>query len=423
MERVEAVCKQLGRRVAILMDLQGPEVRISEVPEEYQTVKSGDTVRFCRPGGKGISLDHPSVFEIIHKGQTVYADDGFLEFVVTKATKDYAEAEVVEGGQIKPRKTVNFPGAHLDFAALVEKDLEQLTLAAKHHVDYVALSFVRQPEDIGILRSELAKLKVESKIIAKIEHPEAIAQFDLILAASDGVMVARGDLGVEYPLEEVPGLQKMIVRRAREEGKPVIVATQMLETMITNPRPTRAEVSDVANAVYEGTDAVMLSAESATGSYPVRTVKTMARIAERVGESNGTPEIDIDWITGGQTAAVVAAGYQLAEYDLKGPNTMAAFVVLTEHGTTAQFLSRLRPELPIIALTGSKKTLDQLQMVWGVQAYLYTYAKDDDVQVQKIMAFLSKEGVLAPGQRVIVMYGETWGTPGRTNVVRLQEVL
>jgi pyruvate kinase len=269
MERVEHACKELGTRVAILMDLQGPEVRIAEVPDQWQVVENGDTVRFCRPGGNGIVLDHPSVFEVLQKGQTVYADDGFLEFLVTKTTHEYAEAEVVEGGPIKPRKTVNFPGAHLDFAALVEKDLEQLTLTAKHHVDYVALSFVRRAEDVGILRQELSNLKVTSKIIAKIEHPEAIAHFDLILAASDGVMVARGDLGVEYPLEEVPGLQKMIVKRAREEGKPVIVATQMLESMISNPRPTRAEVSDVANAVYEGTDAVMLSAESATGSYPV----------------------------------------------------------------------------------------------------------------------------------------------------------
>jgi pyruvate kinase len=385
-------------------------------------VKPGEVVRFCRPGAEGITLDHPSVFEILQKGQTVYADDGFLEFVIVKATREYADAEVVEGGQIKPRKTVNFPGARLDFAALVEKDLEQLTLTAKHHVDFVALSFVRRAEDIAILRKELRNLKVDSKIIAKIEHPEAVAQFDLILAASDGVMVARGDLGVEYPLEEVPGLQKMIVKRAREEGKPVIIATQMLESMVVNPRPTRAEVSDVATAVYEGTDAVMLSAESATGAYPVRAVKTLSRIVERVGESGGVPEVEVDWLGGGQTAAVVAAGYQLAAYGLKGANELAAFVVMTETGTTAQFLSRLRPHLPIIALTGSKKTLDQLELVWGVQAMYWQYSQDEEVHIPKLMSFLSKEGVLNPGQKVIVMYGETWGTPGRTNVVRVQEV-
>jgi len=423
MERIERVCKKLKRRVAMLIDLQGPEVRIDSVPDKWAAVQNGDVVKFTAPGKEGITLDHPEVFELVRKGQTIYADDGFLEFMVKKVGSDWMEAEVVEGGPIKARKTVNFPGAHLTFAALVEKDLENLSLAARHHVDFVALSFVRSANDIKILQKELEKLKIDTKIIAKIEHPDAIEHFDEILEISDGIMVARGDLGIEYPLEEVPSLQKMIVRRAREWGKPVIIATQMLESMITNPRPTRAEVSDVANAVYDSADAVMLSAESATGAYPIRSVKTLARITERVEEADEMALVDIDWAHGGQTAAVVAAANKLMDFGYKGVCDLKAFVVLTETGRTANYLSRMRPKLPIYGMTGNKKTLDQMQLSWGVIPVPHDYSKNEKTDIAAVVASVKASGVVEPGDKVVMIYGEIWGKPGLTSVVRVQEIV
>lgn len=423
MELVEQVCKKTKTRVAMLMDLQGPEVRIDHVPEEYSSVEPGDVVRFCKPGGKGIALDHPEIFDDLKKGQVIFADDGFLEFQVKKVTAQGAEVEVIEGGVIKVRKTANFPGMHLSFPALIEKDINQLSLAARHHVDFVALSFVRSKEDVMVLRKELEKHKIDAMIISKIEHPEAIVRFDEILDQSDGIMVARGDLGIEYPMEEVPALQKMIVRRCQSVGKPVIVATQMLESMIEHPRPTRAEVSDVANAVYDGADAIMLSAESAAGKYPIRSVKLMNRVALKVESVVGYAEPTIDWASGGQTAAVVKAANTLMECGYDGVCDLKAYVVLTETGKTAEYLSRLRPRMPIYALSHSWKTLDQLNMVWGVIPVHYPYEKVPQIDIGKILTALKKQNVLEKGDKVVLIHGERWGESGYTSVVRVQEVV
>ncbi len=422
--RVEKVCKKLGKRVAALIDLQGPEVRVDGIPESPFLLKTGDVFWFTGPNStrKGVILDHPQVFPSLKEGSTIYADDGFLEFKIIKATKEGVQVEVVEGGELKNRKTVNFPGISLDFPCLVEKDIELLSLAARHTIDYVALSFVRNADDIHILREQMDKMKINCAIIAKIEHPDAVQNFEEILAASDGVMVARGDLGIEYPIEEVPALQKMIVNRCIEEGKPVIVATQMLESMHTNPRPTRAEVSDVANAVYDRADATMLSGESAAGKYPVRAVKMMAAVHEKTEPSAdqifGCP-VDIE--PGSQTDALVAAAYELSlTYD--GDNHVKAFVVLTETGKTAQRLSRLRPNLPIYALSGELQTLDRLKLVWGVEPVAYEYAKDEETNTRAVLKQLTEKQYLHNGEKVIVIYGERWGKSGETSVVRIQEV-
>lgn len=423
LELVEKASKETNTRVATLIDLQGPEIRIDKVPDEYLTIESGDTVRFCKPGGKGVELDHPEVFADVVKGQTIYADDGFLEFRIVKVDPDWFEAEVIEGTTIKPRKTMNFPGMNLAFASLVEKDIQNLSLAARHHVDFVGLSFVRNAHDVNTLRSELDRLKVNCKIISKIEHPQAIENFDEILSATDGIMVARGDLGVEYPLEEVPGLQKFMIKRCRAAGKPVIVATQMLETMIENPRPTRAEVSDVANAVFDGADAVMLSAESAAGKYPIKTIRTMGRIAAHVESTVESPELEIDWQSGGQTSAVVAAAHQLMQFSFHGACDIKAFVVLTQTGQTAEYLSRLRPSLPIIALSEDDKTLDQLKLSWGVVPLKYDYTKQKQTDIAKILEYVSQHAEVNHGDKVIMIYGEKWGSPGHTSVIRVQEVV
>lgn len=414
---VEQVCKKMGVRVGMLLDLQGPEVRIDGI-DEAMRVEKGQRVKFVAPGNEGIWLDHPQIFAGLKKGQVVYADDGFLEFVVVEASKEMAVMKVVEGESIKPRKTVNFPGMHLDFQALVEKDLENLSLASRHHVDFVALSFVRSGADVQMLRKELMKMKVEGKIISKIEHPDAIEKFDEVLAESDGIMVARGDLGIEYPMEEVPGLQKMMVRRCREEGKPVIVATQMLESMIENIRPTRAEVSDVANAVYDSADAVMTSGETASGKYPVRAVKTMARIIEKVDESCSPGEIAEEGFGGDQTSAMLKVASELVEYG----DEYKALVVLTESGRKARCLSRLRPKVPIVALSREDKTVDQLKLSWGVVPCLFEYKKVDRVSKLKIGEFLQRQGVMGKRGKFVLVYGNVEGDSGKTSVVRVMEV-
>jgi pyruvate kinase len=330
--------------------------------------------------------------------------------------------EVIEGGELKNRKTVNFPGVSLDFPCLVEKDLELLSLAAKHTVDFVALSFVRNADDIMVLRQEMEKLKVDCAVIAKIEHPDAVQRFEEILDAADGVMVARGDLGIEYPIQSVPALQKLIVNRCQEEGKPVIVATQMLESMIHNPRPTRAEVSDVANAVYDQADAVMLSGESAAGKYPLRAVKMMVNIAESTEVSESCTKHGNTKSTGCQGEALVAAANQLACTYMMNESRISSFVVLTETGRTTQFLSRLRPDFPIFSLSKHTRTLDRLKLVWGVEPVYYEYAKDEETNPTQVLKSLEKEGYLHTGEKVIVIYGERWGQPGQTSVVRIQEV-
>lgn len=424
--RVEKVCQKLGKRVAALIDLQGPEVRVDGIPSSPFLLNQGDKFWFVGPDSKrkdGVILDHPQVFSSVKVGNTIFADDGFLEFKVIEADKNEVKVEVVEGGELKNRKTVNFPGTSLDFPCLVEKDLELLSLAARHKVDYVALSFVRNADDINVLRKEMEKMHVECAIIAKIEHPDAIANFEEILDASDGIMVARGDLGIEYPIEEVPALQKMIVNRCIEVGKPVIVATQMLESMHTNPRPTRAEVSDVANAVYDRADATMLSGETAAGKYPVRAVKMMAAVQEKT--ENSAAELigcPIEVFPGNQGEALVAAAYELALTYEDLNHSIKAFVVLTETGKTAQYLARLRPELPILALSNNIQTLDRLQLAWGVSPIKYEYAKDEQTNIEKVMENLVEQKLLVNGDKVIVIYGEKWGRPGQTSVVRVQEV-
>jgi pyruvate kinase len=423
MELVERACQEMGRRVAILLDLQGPEIRIDTVADRWRSVTEGETIRLVRPGMEGIVLDHPEVLAEVTTGQVIYADDGFLEFESVGVGDGYVEARVIEGGPVKERKTVNFPGMHMDFPALIEKDLEHLSLAAKHHVDFVALSFVRSVEDVEVLRKELRTFQVDCEIIAKIEHPDAVEHFDEILDSVYGVMVARGDLGIEYPMEEVPALQKMIVRRSREEGKPVVIATQMLESMITNPRPTRAEVSDVANAVYDGADAVMLSAESAAGKYPVRAVKTMVKITRKAEVAAEYSPLEINWQQGGQTAAMVGAAHRLMEYGYKGVCDLKAFVVLTETGRTAEYLARLRPTLPILGLSGNLKTLDQLKLSWGVIPVEFNYEKDQGPDIAAVLETLKQRLLVHTGEKVVMVYGESWGEPGMTSVVRVQEVV
>jgi pyruvate kinase len=424
MVRLERVSKELGKRVATLIDLQGPEVRVAMVPANPFVIRPGDRFWLVKPKSArvGVVLDHPQVLTALREGKMIFADDGFLAFQVIKVDAGEAEVEVVEGGELKERKTMNFPGVALDFPCMVDKDVELLSLAARHTVDYVGLSFVRSVRDINDLRAEMERLGVQCGVIAKIEHPQAVDHFEEILAASDGVMVARGDLGIEYPIEQVPSLQKMIVGRCIDEGKSVIVATQMLESMHTQPRPTRAEVSDVATAVYDLTDAVMLSGETAIGKYPVKAVKIMASICQTTEPAARQTMVKRVIKPGTQEEAMVAAAYQLSQTYAHKQRSIRAFVVLTETGQTARYLARLRPEKPILALSSDKKTLDRLQLVWGVQPVFYDYAKDEETETRAVLLQLREQEWLKRGDQVVVVYGERWGKPGETSVVRVQEV-
>jgi pyruvate kinase len=304
----------------------------------------------------------------------------------------------------------------------VEKDIELLSLTARHTVDYVALSFVRSKDDVDCLREQLNQLKVDCGIIAKIEHPDAVNNFEEILAVTDGIMVARGDLGVEYPIEIVPSIQKRLVKRCLEVGKPVIVATQMLDSMIKNPRPTRAEVSDIANTIYDRADAIMLSGESASGKYPTKAVKMMVSVAKNTEPT--LEEVTVPSIieSGSQREAMVMAAYQLATSYQENGERVEAFVVMTQTGVTAQLLSRLRPNFPILALADSTRTLDRLKLVWGVEPVDYDYNKGEVTDTYEVLQNLKERGYLQPKQKVIIVYGERWGQTGQTSVVRIQEV-
>jgi len=324
---------------------------------------------------------------------------------------------------------LDFPGSKrkISLSALLAKNLKDLSLAAKHEADFLALSSVRSKREIELLRSQARKFSLSAKILAKIETSKSLDNFKGILDSSDGLMIARGDLGVEIPFEQVPYYQKKIIKRCIEKGKSVITATQMLESMISNSSPTRAEVSDVANAILDYTDAVMLSGETATGRYPSKVVSVMERIC-RFWEKKRPPVHGFDFELNHQTAAVCYSAYQLWMSPFCQKENVKAFVVMTKTGMTAHMISRLRPNLPILALTDDRKLQDQLCLLYGVIPLFFKegegslYKKRGSVDIEKILADVKKSGNVKKGEKVIVLYAEDWGTPGKTSIVRIQEV-
>lgn len=427
---VRKAVKELQIPSAVLLDLQGPEIRIGTFCNGEIRLRVGDKVFFtAAPTGekrKEIILDNLTLLEKLEKGHELTIDDGHFRFKVEGKVQGEVVAKTLEGGVLKSAKGVNVPNLELDLPTLLEKDIENISLAGRHDVDYLALSFVRGVKDIKILKEELQRQEVDAKIVAKIETAQALKNFEEILKETDAVMIARGDLGIELPIEEVPFYQKKLIKRCLEVGKPVITATQMLESMIVNSHPTRAEVSDVANAIYDFTDAVMLSSESAVGKYPEQTVKMMRKIAAFIEEKRPRPE-KLNYEIRHQTAAVTFAAFNLWESEFCQREKIKAFVVLTETGMTARMLSRFRPSIPVIALTRRQKIRDQLLLVWGVVP-IFTpltknpYQKKTLEEIEKILKVVKKAGHVKPGEKVIMVYGEDWGTPGKTSVVRIQEV-
>jgi pyruvate kinase len=415
---VRQVEADTGRPIAILADLQGPKLRVGTFAAGAHDLVEGAVFRLDldeAPGdGTRVRLPHPEIFAALEPGAALLVNDGKIRLRVTRCGNDYADCRVEVGGTISDRKGVNVPDVVLPLRALSDKDRADLEFVCGLGVDWLGLSFVQRAEDVTEAR---ALARGRAAILAKIEKPAAVKAFDEILAVSDGIMVARGDLGVELPIHSVPPVQKQLVRRARAAAKPVIVATQMLESMITSPMPTRAEVSDVATAIYEGADAVMLSAESAAGQYPVEAVTTMDNVARSVEADPTWREIlassrRIDHENVGD--AIVAAARGLAEKaDIK------AICCFTESGTTAYKVARERPPVPILALSPKISTLRRLCLVWGVHCVSTGPVDRFKAAVVNAARAARNEGFATEADQIVVTAGIPFNVPGTTNILRV----
>ena len=420
-KRIRTVEEALGRPIGILADLQGPKLRVGKFADGKVQLKAGDTFTLDddpTPGSASrVFLPHPEILASVEAGDRLLIDDGKLELKATRSDGKTITCKVVAGTSISDKKGVSLPDTVLPVGALTEKDRADLEAVLEAGVDWLALSFVQRPEDMAEAR-KLARGR--ASLMAKIEKPQAVSRLQEIMDLSDAVMVARGDLGVEMPLEAVPGIQKQITRACRKAGKPVVVATQMLESMITSPVPTRAEVSDVSIAVFEGADAIMLSAESAAGSYPVEAVAMMSRIAEKVEQDPVYPSIihaqrSEPEATGAD--AISAAARQIAE-----TLRLAAIVTYTASGTTGLRAARERPQVPIIALSPVLATARRLSLVWGTHCVVSPDATDLDDMVDRACRIAAAEEFGKPGDRIIVTAGVPLRTPGSTNMLRIAYV-
>lgn len=421
-QNIRALEEKTGKPTTILADLQGPKLRISTFKNGPIELAAGDsfTLHLDQVDGDqaGITLPHKEIFAAMVPGTHLLLDDGKVCLEVVSVQDGRAETKVLVGGPLSDRKGVNVPNAVLPLAALTEKDRRDLAFALKMDVDWVALSFVQRADDVAEARK---LVQGKAAIMSKIEKPAAVEAIEEILELSDGVMVARGDLGVEEPLENVPSIQKRIVRLAREAGKPVVVATQMLESMIKAPVPTRAEVSDVANAVMDGADAVMLSAESAVGDFPLEAVSVMDRIAYRVENEPGhfrNLRQEEEDTPGSAEEAITAAARQVAQ-----TVNAKAIVSFTTSGATAIRAARARPSAPILTLTPSLKAARKLGVVWGLHTVKTKDVFSFEEMVAKSKRMAIRHDLAVAGDRIVVTAGVPFGTPGATNVLHIAFVM
>ena len=415
---VRELAAELGRPVAILGDLQGPRIRIGDLPTPLMLAQGQDVV-LCHEGQEGPG-DVPvtySVADDVHPGDRILVNDGLIELVVIDVAPPRVTARVVHGGQMGSHKGMNLPGVHVSAPSITEKDRADVEFAVQHRLDYVALSFVRRAEDIAELRALLPKGLL---IVAKIEKDSALENIEEILHATDAVMVARGDLGVELPFEQVPIAQKRIIALAMRAGKPVITATQMLESMVTHPRPTRAEASDVANAILDGTDAVMLSAETAAGAFPRLAVQAMRRIILEL-EHHPMPWIRDERRPVGSVATTeetIAVAVAAAVQMIGAP----VAVVFTKSGFSARVVAARRPGVPVLALTDEPRTYHQLALVWGAIPALVPHCDNYGDMWVLARQEVQLRGLAQPGDRVIVTAGHPFDTPGTTNLMKVETV-
>ena len=415
--------QETGRPIGILADLQGPKLRVGVFADGPVMLAEGQAFRLDLDEAPGNAqrarLPHPEIFAALVPGAELLLDDGKLRLEVVSCGPDFAETRVMVGGKLSERKGVNVPGVVLPITALTEKDRRDLALALELGADWIALSFVQRPEDVSEARALIGD---RAAIVSKLEKPSAIERLDEIVALSDAVMVARGDLGVELPAERVPAIQKRIVRSSRRFGKPVIVATQMLESMIDSPVPTRAEASDVATAIYDGADAVMLSAESASGKFPIEAVKMMNRIIEQVeSDTQYRQLIDASHTSarpGGDVAEAVCCAMRRTVSLLQA----AAIVCYTSSGHTSLRAARERPESPILSLTPSIGVARRLALAWGVHSVHIGDVTDVDQMTETACEVARREKFATSGQTIVAIAGMPFGSPGTTNLIRIATV-
>ena len=419
--RIRSVEQQVGRPIGILADLQGPKLRVGKFANGKEALTVGQTFTLDDNDAPGdanrVFLPHPEILRSVQAGHRLLIDDGKLQLKAVETDGRKIVCTVVAGTSISDRKGVSLPDTDLPVGALTEKDRRDLDAVLETGVDWVALSFIQRPDDLAEAR-KIAKGR--ALLMSKIEKPQAVTRLNEIIELSDALMVARGDLGVEMPLEAVPGIQKQITRAARRAGKPVVVATQMLESMITAPVPTRAEVSDVSIAVFEGADAIMLSAESAAGQYPVEAVAMMDRIARQVEQDPTYPSI----INAQRSTpeATQADAVSLAAREIAETLKLAAIVSYTASGTTGMRAARERPRVPIIALSPILETARRLSLLWGTHCVVSPDAIDLDDMVERACRMAYNEGFAKAGERVIITAGVPLRTPGSTNMLRIAYV-
>ncbi|MEU7023705.1 pyruvate kinase [Streptomyces sp. NPDC046203] len=421
---VRKAAEETGRGVAVLADLQGPKIRLGRFREGPVLLERGDhftiTVESVEGDRHRCGTTHTGLPDDVTPGERILVDDGRVTLEVTAVDGPRVHTRVLEGGIVSDHKGLNLPGVAVSVPALSDKDIDDLRWALRTGADVIALSFVRTAHDIDDVHRVMDEEGRRVPVIAKIEKPQAVDNLDAIVAAFDGLMVARGDLGVEMPLEQVPIVQKHAVTLAKRNAKPVIVATQMLDSMIDNSRPTRAEASDVANAVIDGTDAVMLSGETSVGKYPVETVRTMSRIVEAAEHdllADGLPPLTEDTKPRTQGGAVARAAAEIG--DFLGARYLVA---CTQSGDTVKRLARSRTPIPLLAFTPDPGTHAQLNLTWGVETFLGPHADSTDAMVAQVDAELLRRGHCREGDLVVITAGSPPGVPGSTNMVRVHRV-
>jgi pyruvate kinase len=428
LKNVHQAVEQSGVVVSVLQDLQGPKIRIGELSVPSIDLHQGEKLVITTEplvGGPGrVSTTYEALSSDVRPGADILLDDGKLRLKVLEVKGKDVTCEVIVGGCLSAHKGINLPGVAVSAPSLTEKDMHDLEFGLEHEVDFVALSFVRTADDVRNLRAAIAERRppgLRPRIIAKIEKPQAIANIDEIIGATDGVMVARGDLGVELPAEDVPLLQKMIVGRCNGAGKPVIIATQMLESMINSSTPTRAEVSDVANAVLDGGDAVMLSGETSVGKYPVETVRMMARIVRKVeSERQGKRPLIIE---SGVTVENRHDALGRSACVLADQMRAAAIVTVTNSGQTARVIARYRPDPPIIAVTDNTRTLRSLGLVWGVRGLMIENLGDNsDSALARVQERLVASGLVNRGEYIVLLAGQPLFARGSTNFIKVEKI-
>ncbi len=425
---VRRAAQEAGRPVAVLQDLQGPKIRTGSLSrgQPVELVAGQAFTITTQPligDEQQVSTTYTLLPTDVRKGDRILLSDGLIELQVCATNNTEVETEVIHGGVLREHQGINLPGVRVSAPAVTEKDIEDLQFGLEQDVDYVAISFVRQASDVQRVKDLIAQAGKTTPVVAKIERPEALDVLPEILAVADSVMVARGDLGVEMPPEQVPIIQKQIIEAANRNGTPVITATQMLESMINNPRPTRAEASDVANAIIDGTDAVMLSAETAAGSYPVEAVQMMALIAEvveatgRRGDQAATPRWKLPEIQS-MPRAICAAAAKIAQ-DLP----VRAIVVFTRSGNSARLMAHYRPDVPILAFTPSDEVYRQMSLFWGVTPLPAAMAEHLDALEQRVQATLIERGYAQRGDTIVITGGHPIYRHGPTNFVKVVELV